>query len=242
MQKLLVFFLFLITTISAPVRAESDQKEGIKNKLSLEASFTKVTGNSETESYSGSFKLLSTYKSWKHTLDGKASNRKQDDEREEEYYKVSSKLDKKISDKQYAFGQLIYEDDRFAGINYRASELLGFGHKFRYEEDFKLSGEVGAGARQTDYTGDDEDEDTLLGNLGGDLFWKINENVEFNQSFDLNFGEENTETLSETSVKTFVSKNLYLRFSYEIRHNSSVPEDTKNTDIETLFTVGYKFG
>lgn len=215
--------------------------DGLEQKLSLEGGFNKTTGNSKNENYTSNLKLISVYDEWKHTLEGKASNKKQDNTREEEYYKFSGKLDKEISEKQYVFGKLSYEDDRFAGIDYRVSELVGFGHKFYDDKDLQLSTEVGIGARQTELIGTTDDEETLLGNIGGELFWMINEHVHFNQSLSINAGSENTETTSSSSIKAFMSESLYLKVSYEVRNNSDVIASSKNTDTETLFTIGYEF-
>lgn len=47
------------------------------------------------------------------------------------------------------FGLVSYENDRFAGFNYRMSETLGYGYRVISQDTLTLDLEAGPGARQT---------------------------------------------------------------------------------------------
>jgi len=242
-SKITALVIAISITPSIAFAEEAPKNDEIKHKFSIEGGINKTSGNAESENFRGELSLISTLGKYENEFQATGNNQNQNGVREEEYYKVENQLNREISKMQFVFGKLIYEDDRFAGIDYRASQLVGVGHKFYDDADFKLSTKLGVGARQTEFIDPTaEDEESVLGSVGGDLFWKINENVEFTQSLDLNFTEANTETVSETAFKAFMDKNLYLKFSYEVRNNSDVPTGIDKTDTQTIFTVGYQFG
>jgi putative salt-induced outer membrane protein len=224
------------------IEPEKDIWNELKHKLNIEGSLSMASGNTENENLRGDLDLVSTLGKWKNEFEVEASNQQQDGLREQEYYRINNKLKKEISDKRFAYGEFTYEDDRFAGIDYRFTETLGIGQYFIKEKDLKISADIGIGARQTNFLAGAEDEEGFLGTFGFDAFWRVNENTEFNQEIDVNHGSENTETLSETSLKTFIDKNLYLKLAYEFRNNSDVPAGKKNTDTQFIVTVGYQLG
>lgn len=246
MKKLILITLILVSFFNISAVAEDaatspEEDLGIKHEGSIEAGASYATGNTEKENFRGKAELTSSYQKIVNEFSARASNTKENNNRTEELYRISTKPRYEFDEYAYSYAELEYASDRFSGYNSRTSELLGIGAFLIKEELMKLSIEAGAGARQTDFTGNTKDENSILGKSSGEFDWKINKNVHFNQQASISVGKENTVTESETSLKSFIDDNLYLKISYEVEHNSDVPIGTKNTDTNTILTVGYDF-
>lgn len=237
----LSFSAILFSANLAIANEKNPEANNLKNKGSIEGGASIATGNTERENSRIEVKLDSTYGKFENKLEGKASNTKDNNSRTEEYYKIANQLRYNFHPKAYGFGEFEFVSDRFSGFNSRISELLGLGYYFINEEELKISLESGIGARQTDFTGLKKDENTFLGKAEANVFWKINEHVEFNQRLALSSGADNTVTESETSLKAFFTETLYFKVGYEIENNSTVPVGNKKTDTLTTFTIGYNF-
>ena len=60
-----------------------------------------------------------------------------------ERYLISGKSDYRLSDISYLFGTVDYEDDRFSGYDYRATEVVGYGRRVLNTETMTLELEAG---------------------------------------------------------------------------------------------------
>lgn len=226
---------------SALAEAGAEKESKIKHKGTIEGGITIENGNTDSENYRGSFELISEYDIYKNEFKADGSNTKQNNVRTGEEYNISNQLKAHYDEENYGFAEVEFTEDRYQGFNYRTSELVGLGHYFVKEEALKVIGEVGVGARQTDYK-QREDEETFIGRVSGDIEWKINEHVTFGHRTDYTVGDDNNITQMETSLKAFLQKSLYVRLAHELEHNSDVPSPTvNNTDTRTFFTVGYDF-
>lgn len=237
MKKLLLISSIALLTISGGVNAQELEHTG-----SIEGGLTSARGNTDNDNYNGAVKLNSTYGDVVNEFKASAFNSSQSGVRAGEQYMVNDTVKKKLDNKQYVFGEVDWANDRFAGFSHRLAGLAGYGYKFIEQPNLALGGEVGAGYRETDFIPNNiEDESSAVGKIGGDLTWKINEHVEFAQEGNFVFGEENLVTTSETSVKTFLNEQLYLKFAYHYENMTEVPPGRKNTDTLTSFSVGYDF-
>lgn len=237
MKKLLLLSSSLVICATS-----AHAEEVLKHKGSVEGGITLENGNSDTENYRGSLNLKSTYDIYENEFKADGSNTKQNKVRTSEEYNISNQLKALFSELEYGFTQFDFTENRYAGFNYRTSELVGIGHFFIKEEALKILGEVAVGARQTDYTRNQNDEKTTIGRISADIDWKINDHVSFDHRTDYTMGEDNNLTEIETGLKAFLNENLYVRASHKLEHNSETPSaNVKNTDTKTFFTVGYEF-
>ncbi len=214
----------------------------MKHKLSIDGGIAIASGNSDYTNINTGANLNSKFEKFENDLSFKAKNLEQNDQRTDEDYLVADKLKYNVTQDFYGFGEAEYLNDRYAGFDRRTHELAGVGYYFRNDEQVKVSAETGLGARQTDYTGTLSSDNELIAKAGGNVNWKINENVAFNQDAAYYWGEENQVTRSETSLKSYMNKDLYLKAAYQIENNSKVPVGRKDNDQLTTFSVGYELG
>jgi len=234
--------LLLVSTISILAAGAANAEDSIKHKGSVEGGITIDNGNTEAENYRGSLTFTSTYDIYENIFKADGSNTKQNSVRTGEQYNLSNQTKASFSESDYGFIQLEGTEDRYQGFNYRTSQLVGVGHYFVKEETLTILGELAAGARQTDYTQNTNDEETAVGRITGAFDWKVNEHVSIDHRTDYTIGEDNNVTEMNTGLKAFIDQNLYVRLSHELEHNSETPNSSvKNTDTRTFVTVGYEF-
>ncbi len=199
-----------------------------------------ATGNTDREDGSISARLEYEYEKWQNILKGSARGSKENDTRTEEEYRVNDQLRYNFTDYDYGFGELDYVNDRFSGYQYRISELIGYGHHFIKEDHLKVTGEVAVGSRQSKLT-DGSDEETLLGKVGADVEWDINDRLTFTEEASSEFGGDAVITRSITALKADMTDTLYLKLSFEFEHIDDAPPGRKHTDTLTSIRLGYEF-
>jgi putative salt-induced outer membrane protein len=214
--------------------------EGFKPEGSIELGANVHTGNTEKQAFNFKGQLDNDFGKWENTAKLVIDLGEENENATDEKYALSDQLRYPLSDIDYMFGELSYVNDRFSGYEYRIDELLGYGRKLITENDFKLTGEIALGARQSSLT-TGEDENSALGRVGGKLVWNISEHVEFVEDLKISVGGDATITESETSLKSKLNDALYLKVGFDVEHISDVPAGTENTDTVTKVTVGYDF-
>ena len=144
------------------------------------------------------------------------------------------------------FGLLRYDSDEFAFIDGRTTEVVGYGHLFFNDNKLYWDGEIGAGARQTDYTDapstDDLKEDEVIGFLGTKLSIRISPNARFLETLRAEIGEDNTYIESITGLQLAIAGNLSSSITYTVRHNTDIEgERGEKTDTITGVNLVYSF-
>ena len=133
-------FILLLFTFS-PVVAE----QTVTNKWSSDAEFGMVLtqGNTETQNINIKFNVLNDRIKWRHEARLEALNNADGDQTTAERYSLFAKTGYKFAGKNYAFGTINYENDRFTGYQYRISEAIGFGRRLTESEAITLDVELG---------------------------------------------------------------------------------------------------
>lgn len=206
-----------------------------------ELGFVTTSGNTETETFNGKAKVINERDDWRHTGKLDVLTASNDGTETAERYFVSEKSDYKISEVSYLFGLLTYEDDRFTGYEYRASESLGYGRTVINRETLTLGLEGGAGARQSELAATGQDTSEAVVRVAGELGWVISEEAKFTQDLESEIGEDATITRSATALTTTVAGSLAAKFAVRVKHTSDVPPGIDKTDTETSTTLVYKF-
>lgn len=232
----------LLTTSLITIMAATSALAAGQHKGSIEGGLTLARGNTDNDNLNGKVGVASTYGKVENEFTATAYGAKSSGVRSGENYNANDKLKYNFDELNYGFGEGDWSNNRFAGYSERLSGLVGAGHHFMKEPNLNLYGEVGGGYRTTDYIPiAQKDESSAVGKIGGGLNWKINEYVQFGQTVNSVIGKDNTVTTSDTSVKSFLNRNLYLKFGYNFQNQSEVPAGVKNNDSLTTFSVGYDF-
>lgn len=146
----------------------------------------------------------------------------------------------KFSERDYIFGNLRREADRFAGYDYRYSETTGYGHRFRWRRQ-RLDLEAGAGANQAKLIDGTRRRDGIW-RLAMNYAWKFSQGGELTESAFSEIGSANTHTESETALKQRIRGRLAMKLSYRILNDTHPPPGTLRTDTITAVTLVYDFG
>ena len=211
-----------------------------------ELGYSRTDGNTETTTTNAKIDMDHAMDKWRHNLFGDAYYSKNNGVKTAERFALAYKAKYFMSKQNYVFGLLRYDQDEFAFIDQRTTEVLGVGRQFINTPVHYLDAEVGVGARQTDYTVDpatatlDDSEDIVF--LGGKYTGKISDNARFSQNLRVEIGGENTYTESITALGMSIAGNLSARVSYTVRHNSDVVGLLgDNTDTLTGLNLVYSY-
>jgi putative salt-induced outer membrane protein len=235
----LLMCVLCVSCLSTSAFAQEEPVD--KYKGNAELGYVKTTGNTETQTLNFKSKVEANYNKWRQTLKLEALNSRDGDVTTAEKYLGSLKTDYRFTKRDYAFGLLAYENDRFSGYKYQANISVGYGRQVIDRKNLWLNLEGGPGARfsELDETGESQDEFILF--LAGDFGWQISETSLFEQELSTEIGEDSTITRSTTSLSAQIVGSLAMKLSYKVKHTSDVPPDIEKTDTETSVTLVYKF-
>ncbi|MGM0412961.1 MAG: DUF481 domain-containing protein [Pseudomonadota bacterium] len=229
--------------------AQDDVFQGARDEAPLEAveeptwsadielGMVDTSGNTNTNTTNGAATVVHERDHWRHRGDIGALRAREEGVTTAERYTAAAKSDYKFRPRDYVFLALRYEDDRFSGYDYRASEAVGYGRKVLDDDRFELDAEIGGGARQ-ERIEDGERTNEGLGRLAGNFRWQISETAKFSQTLLLEV-DGGTYTRSVTALSARVLESLSMKLSHEIRTNTDVPADTEDTDTVTSINLVY---
>lgn len=205
-----------------------------------ELGYIKTTGNTETESSNFKFYIVNKRIEWEHSLKFEtARNSDQTGATAERYYWLF-KTRYSLSALSYLFAQLQYEDDRFSGYDYQASEVVGYGWRIVNQDTLKLNAELGVGNRQNKFEdGNSTSESVYLMGINGE--WNISKTASLKEDLTVEVGEDSTISKSVTALKTQINSTLSSKISYTVKRASNVPADTEKKDTELAVTLVYSF-
>jgi putative salt-induced outer membrane protein len=209
-------------------------------KGNVELGYVDTSGNTETKSLNAKAKVEAMYKKWRQTLQLEALNSSTQNVTTAERYLASLKSDYRFSKRDYAFGLLNYENDRFSGYDYWTSIVLGYGRRVIDGKSLWLEFEGGPGYRYSKLSDGDTVDEAIL-RLAGSLGWQISESALFEQDLSSEIGEDVTINRSVSALSMQIIGSLAMKLSYTYRHTSEVPEGAKKADTTTSVTLVYKF-
>ncbi|MBL1432503.1 MAG: DUF481 domain-containing protein [Gammaproteobacteria bacterium] len=199
-----------------------------------------TSGNSDTETLNGRLGLVNNIGLWRHTLRLEALSVSDNETTTAERYTFGYKADRKISEYNYLFGALRYDDDRFSGFDFQSSLTTGYGRRLFERQRSRLDAELGAGFRFAE-TVTGETQDGVIARLYGDYEYKVSDNAWFNQTLLIEPSLDNTFTESVTAFKVGFAEKLALRLSLTAKNNSDAPAGSTSTDTITAVSVVYSF-
>ncbi len=203
-------------------------------------------GNTENTTTNAKLDMDTAKDSWRHNIFADAYYAKDDDTKTAERYALGYKPRYFVSDRDYVFGILRYDQDEFSFIDGRTTEVVGVGRQFISTPKHYLDGEIGVGARQTDYVVDPTtvnlDDNEVIYFLGGKYTGRISESARFSETLRAEIGEDNNYYESITGLGLAVTGSLSAKISYTVRHNTDVVGvKGKKTDTLTGVNMVYSF-
>lgn len=208
----------------------------------LAAAFDRETGNTQTESVILSYDVARESEDWRHQSDGRVRYKTEDDQTINEDYRLRLSTDWKFDDRMFLFGEAEYVKDEFSGFDYRITESIGLGSRWKWDEDasfFDLRASVGGRHLNSTTPGADV-EHTAVFKPAAELHWHISDRVNLNQKAGSTIGSDVTITETETSLNYALNHKLALKLSFQLEHTSSVPAGTEKLETYTSTGISYK--
>lgn len=233
----------LMLSLALPVGAEdTDAPEEDTGPWSgtIGAGYLATSGNTDATTTNFDLEVAYAAGAWTHALTGRAFGASANDVTTAEAYSAGWKTTYDFDDRNYAFGALDYNKDRFAGFTRQQFATAGYGRRILTGETFFLNVEVGGGyGKQTPAGG--TTESGAVASLTGDFTWNFSDNASFGQSLSVFSTSDNTFWESVSKVTAGLIGNVAMSVSYTVRQNSDVPVGTKKTDRLTAISLEYAF-
>jgi putative salt-induced outer membrane protein len=199
-------------------------------------------GNTETQSVTGNLKLGYVRDPWSQDFNAKILQAEDETDETANRYTLSAKTKYGFTDISYSFLKLRYEEDKFSGYEHQSSVGIGYGHKVLDTDIHKLNLELGAGVSSfTEDTpeGKKETYPIVQGNV--EYSWQLTDSTALTDTLSVESGSENTLVENALGLAVSISKKLALKLSYDIKHNTEVPEDTDSTDTVLTTNLVYNW-
>lgn len=198
-------------------------------------------GNTNQQKLDTALSVKRETKKWFTKIKLEQHTTEEDKVKTEDEFKANFEGRYKLDDAHFIFGEADFERDPFSGYNYKLSESLGYGYTTTLSEKAKLDSKISLGLRHSEIeeTGEMEHEAIIKPALA--YRRKLRDNVDFEQLLSSTMGSEFILTESTSAIKTQIFDNLYFKVVVDIDHNSSVPEGSKQTDIQNLLQIVYGF-
>ncbi len=199
------------------------------------------TGNADNNSTTAGVTAVYNKRRLKHTLTGDIYFAENKGERTAERFALGHKLDYAINSKSYVFNFLTYDQDKFANIDSRIADVIGYGRKLIESEKHSLIGEIGLGARQTEHIDETPDSNEAVGHFGLHYKGQLTDTTTLTEDLTIQSGKDNTFSESVTALQVAMTEKLSLSLNYSVRNNTEVPTGFEKTDTVTSINLVGKF-
>ncbi|PKI14299.1 DUF481 domain-containing protein [Colwellia sp. 12G3] len=156
--------------------------------------------------------------------------------------------------KNYLYGNLFYQQDKFSSFSYQTSFSAGWGRHWWETETSSFFADIGPGVKY-DVTRAEaatatnaaiiESSETAVIVQAQALYTKqINDFVEFKQYFVAKQAlesDKNSVYKSETSLTTKLIESLQFKFAFRVDYDTEVEQGFEKTNTETSVTLVYSF-
>ncbi|PCI57515.1 MAG: hypothetical protein COB45_03700 [Gammaproteobacteria bacterium] len=246
--------LCLLPLVSYAASAEDTEKKSAYT-ASAELGFLYKTGNTKSADIKAGFNLQYEKDKWRSVV---AFNilakklEKEDDAGNEEFETTDNKWDILTQTnytigeegKNYLYGNLAYEQDKFSGFESQSSFSAGWGRHWYETETSSFFADIGPGVKYDVSRATDTSNTSFIIQAQALYTHKFNEHVEFKQYLVAKQATESGENSiykSETSVTAQLIDSLQLKFALRIDYDTEVEPEFENTNTETSMTLIYNF-
>ncbi len=221
------------------VATTAQAERGWSGEASL--GFLNTSGNTNTRSLNGKALASHIGQAWTHTARFAALNAQQEEITTDERYSAGYRTTFEMTQFDYLFGTIDYDNDRFSGVIQRTTEAVGYGRHLLRGPKHLLDAELGAGATQQKLATEGRTA-AVVGLFNARYQWRISSTSTFSQSLKVETSRDNTFINPVTELKLVIAGKLFTTLGYELRTNTEVPADTLKTDTLTSGNLGYSFG
>ena len=214
-----------------------------------EAGLVISSGNSDSKNANAKLELSDTLGSWKHTFGGDGVFASADQTTTSQRWELYEQTDYSFDPKDFWFGAVRYEDDRFSGFNYQGTLSSGVGRHFIDNDHTKLTGTAGVGYKvfETRDVFDTAGNLVQAGDSGSQAIFRgaidfsqvLTATTKLTDKFLVETGSHNTFFQNDIAIQVKISDVLALAAGYSVRHNTDPPINFKKTDTLTTLNLVY---
>lgn len=155
--------------------------------------------------------------------------------------------------KNYVYGSIYYEENRFSSFDSQASVSGGWGRRWYENQHSSFDADIGPGFKRDVPQVTPEDiekgispktQDTIILQAQALYIRKINEHIEFKQQLVVKHAIEkgqNSIYKAESSITSKLIESLQLKLNFIVDYNSKVDVDKENFQTETSAVLIYSF-
>lgn len=239
--------------LAAPVMAQ-DEGEDKRWKATAELGAIATSGNTESTSFQGKVDATHELRRWKNqyvfsTLFQEDEITQADGSTETETtaekFSASVKSAYKLARDNtnlFVFGS--HTDDEFGSYSTYSTIAVGYGARLYDAETMQLDVELGPGyywAEQEFEDGTSESEDGAIIRGAAQYEWQLTDNAEFKQVLSVESGQDNTRTVSDTSLSARINSSMQMKVGFNLSTDTEVAPGKEKTDTTTYANIVYKF-
>ena len=259
MNRKLALSALCLLPLTSHVLAAEDVEEKPEFTASAELGFLYKTGNTKSADVKAGFNLKHEKDKWRTSVDFNILAKKlekEDDagnsslETTDNKWDILTQTNYTIgeAEKNYLYGNLAYEQDKFSGFESQSSFSAGWGRQWYETETSSLFADIGPGVkydvtRATDLIPPTSSTSFII-QAQALYTHKFNDYVEFKQYLVAKQATEsgaNSVYKSETSVTAKLIDALQLKFAIRVDYDTEVEDGFENTNTETSMTLIYSF-
>ncbi len=215
-----------------------------------EAGVVVASGNTDTKAGNAKLALKYVAAPWTHEGTFNAVYASDEDGTTAQRYELAEQSNYRFNPRNYVFGGVRYESDRFSGFDHQGTLSTGLGHLFIENETTSLSGQIGVGYKFAE-TRDTftaagvlieagESENSFAGLAKVDFKHAFNASTSLLNKLTAEYTADNTFLQNELSLQVRMSDRLALAVGYAVRHNTDPPAGFERTDSLTTMNVVYE--
>ncbi len=198
---------------------------------------SKIDAKQETNDWSNEYIVSGYFKDEEVTRDDGQKER----ERSAQRLSLSAKAAFKLledGDKLFVLGTHI--DDKFGAYTRYSTLGVGYGAEW-YKDDRKtVDVEIGPGYFSGERAAGELDNGVTVRGAAA-VKWKLSDTALLSQTVSVERGTSNIHSMAETALSTKINSTMQMKAAFNIRNDTSVQEDKKNTDTQTSVTLVYSF-
>jgi putative salt-induced outer membrane protein YdiY len=238
---------------AAPTLAQDEEAAKVW-KATAELGMIVTSGNTETTTFQGKMDATQDLEMWKNQYVISALF-KEDEITQADGTKETEKIAEKISGSVksayklnkdnanlFIFGS--HTDDKFGAYTKYSTLAVGYGDRLFETDTMQLDVEIGPGYYWSEQELDDGttvEEDGAIVRAAAQYDWQVTESADFQQTLAVESGQDNTRTVSDTSLSARINGSMQMKVGFTVQSDSDVAEDKEKTDTTTYVTLVYKF-
>jgi putative salt-induced outer membrane protein YdiY len=216
----------------------------VRYKGNLTAGGSVATGNTESRSLFGAGNLEMRSEKHRLTLSGRSNYAESDDTLTARNANAFGKYDYFFTQRLFAYGQTLLEEDRLQDLNLRATFGAGLGYQFFDTNRLALYAEAGPSYVSENYE-NSENRRYVSGRWSVRFDWQIvPDRVKFFHFHEAYVSVEDTEDFyirSEQGFRLPLIDKFFFNIQMDYDYKNKPAAGKKNTDLRYLLGLGYAF-